>query len=154
VHRLITGDFVHNDLMHLLLNELMLYGICASLEEDLRHLYTNGSLRFLIIYLGSWIVGVTATTIRHRMDFDYSSAGSSGSILGCMMSYMMLEPAKIALYLPILGGVKNIYAALLVIVMLIAYQKKTGNQMMNYELHFFGALGGILTTLILFPSII
>src|ERR1700744_5708592 len=53
-YRLFTSDLVHNDLIHLLLNELMLYGICASLEEYLRQQYANGSWLFLCIYLTSY----------------------------------------------------------------------------------------------------
>jgi membrane associated rhomboid family serine protease len=65
-----------------------------------------------------------------------------------------LQPNFISLYLPLAGGVKNIYTALVVIVVLIVYQKKTGNPMVNHEIHFFGALGGIIFTLIMFPHIL
>ena len=153
-YRLFTSDFVHNDFMHLLLNEIMLYLICVNLEESLRMQSIYGSWQFLFIYLFSFFSGVFVTTIRHRKQFDYSSAGASGSIMGCMMSFMILKPNYIALYLPVIGGLKNIWTALIFILIMIWYQRKKNNQLMNHELHFFGALGGILATLILFPQLL
>lgn len=153
-YRMISSAFVHNDLVHLLLNEAMIYGIGGNLEQYLRKSGPNGSFLFLFIYVVSGIFGALITTIRHRKQFDYSSAGASASILGIMMSFMILQPNYIAIYLPFVGGIKNIYTALFVIAALMAYQKKTGNPMINHEIHFFGALGGILVTLMLFPQIL
>jgi membrane associated rhomboid family serine protease len=153
-YRLITFDFVHNDFVHLVVNEGMAYFLCGSLEEFLNKQSAYGSLQFLFIYLVSHFTGAVFTTLRHGKHFDYSSAGASGSILGCMMSYMILDPNQTAFYLPIVGGVKNIYAGLIVIVGLIIYQWRTGNDMMDHELHFYSTIGGIIATVVLFPQFI
>lgn len=148
-YRLISGDLVSNDFMHLLLNELMLSFFGGNLEEELNKRSHHGSLLFLLVYLCSWFCGIAHTTLRYRDDFDYSSAGASGSILGCAVSFMILQPNLIAFYLPVIGGVKNKYDALILILVLIIYQKKTHNPMINHEIHFFGAIGGIIGTLFL-----
>jgi membrane associated rhomboid family serine protease len=153
-HRLFTSDLVHNDFMHLLVNEAMALFICGNLEEVLRKQSVYGTLEFIFIYLLSHFAGVVLTTIRHRNDFEYSSAGASGSVLGCMMAFMILKPDYIGLYVPIAGGLKNIYVGLIVIVGLIIYQRRTGNPMMDNELHFYSALGGIAASFILFPHLI
>jgi membrane associated rhomboid family serine protease len=148
-YRLVTGDLVSNDPMQLILNELMICFFGGNLEQELNRRYLHGSLHFLLIYLISWFFGVLYTTLRYQGDFDYSSAGASGSILGCAISFMILVPNKIAFYLPVFGGVKNKFDALILILVLIVYQKRTNNPMVNHELHFFGALGGIIATLLL-----
>jgi len=153
-HRLFTFDLVHNDFVHLLVNEGMAYYLCGSLEELLNQQSPYGSLKFTCIYLASHFSGALVTTLRHRNHFDYMSAGASGSILGCLMSYILLDPNYVAFYLPVVGGVKNIFAGLFVIVGLIVYQWKTGNEMMDHELHFYSAVGGILATLLLFPHLL
>jgi len=152
--RLITSDLVHNDVVHLLVNEGMAYYICGSLEEMLNGKSPHGSMEFMFIYAASHFSGILFTTIRHRNHFEYSSAGASGSILGCMMSYMILDPDYIAFYLPVFGGIRNIFAGLIVIAGLIVYQWRTKNEMMDHELHFYSAIGGIAGTLILFPHIV
>lgn len=148
-YRLFSGDLVSNDPMHLVLNELMLCFFGGKLEQELNRRSHHGSLHFLLVYLCSWFCGVVYTTLRYRGDFEYSSAGASGSILGCAVSFMILVPNKIAFYLPVFGGVKNKYDALILILILIVYQKRTNNPMVNHELHLFGAVGGIIATLML-----
>lgn len=148
-YRVITGDLVSNDPLHLLLNELMLCFFGGKLEQELNRRSHQGSFYFFMVYACSWIFGVGAMTLRYSNDFEFSSAGASGSILGCALSFMILVPNKIAFYLPFFGGVKNQYDALILILVLIVYQKRTNNPMINHELHFFGALGGIAATILL-----
>jgi len=128
--------------------------VCINLEHSLNLRSSYGSALFVLIYGISYLTGVVVITLRHKNDVSYSSAGASGSIMGCMMSFMILEPDKIALYLPVYGGVKNSFMALLFIIGLIVYQYRSRNQLMNNELHFFCALGGIVVTIVLFPELI
>lgn len=154
VYRLFTSDFVHNDPVHLLMNEVMLFFVCGDLERYLRGQSATGSLKYGIIYLMSLLAGSIAVTLLNREDFEYLSAGASGSVLGCMFSYTMLQPHVIAFYLPVIGGVRNEFDALIFIGGLIYYKIRSKNTMINHELHFFGALGGILVTLVMFSQLI
>jgi len=153
-YRLFTSELIHNDLGHLLMNEVMYYLICVNLEQMLNGRSATGSGIFLVIYAVSYFTGIAVITLRHRNDFGYSSAGASGSIMGCMMSFMILKPDYIGLYLPVWGGVKNSVMALLFIAVLIVYQYRTKNRLMNNELHFYSGVGGILATFALFPDVI
>jgi membrane associated rhomboid family serine protease len=148
-YRLVSSDFVHNDLMHLFINAFALFAIGSQLEEYLRGVKSAGSFWFLAIYLSSCICGTFFTFLRHRNDFEFSSAGASGSILGCMMGFMILQPYHIAFYLPVFGGIVNLYTALIYIIFLIGYQLKTANPLVNNEVHFYGALGGIVCALLI-----
>lgn len=149
-YRLITSDFVHHDFMHLCLNELMIFAYCANLEQYLNKTSPIGSWEFLLIYVTSCVAGGIGVTIIHRKSFDYSSAGASGSVIGCLFSYTILQPDIIAFYLPGLGPIKNLYFGLICIVAFIVYQWRTKNDLVNHEVHFFSALGGIFITLFLF----
>jgi membrane associated rhomboid family serine protease len=153
-YRLISADFVHNDFSHLLFNEISLFLFCTTLEEYLNKHSPNGNWQFLFIYCFSQVAGAGITTLRHRNDFNFSSAGASGSILGCLMSFMILQPNKTGLFIPGVGGIKNLYIALFYILALILFQRKTNNKLLNHELHFWGAIGGIIATYILFPQIL
>ena len=148
-YRLFTGDLVHNDLIHLLLNQIMLFTFGTRLEAYWLTINKLGSLYFLVVYLCSNLMGSTITTIRHREDVDYTNTGASGSIIGCMFSYVMVQPDVIAFYVPVLGGVKNIFGGLICIVAYMVYQFRFRKDNINHEVHFFGGLGGILSTLVL-----
>jgi membrane associated rhomboid family serine protease len=153
-YRILTADWTNADFMHLMLNEFMLYVFCSDLEETLRAKAQSGSIQFLIIYLTSLLLGSFIIIVRHRHDFQYSTTGTSGSIMGCMFSFMLLDPNYVLYYLP--GGLKitNLYGGLAYILLLILYQKRKKNQTVNHEFHFYGAIGGILATLVLYPGII
>jgi membrane associated rhomboid family serine protease len=152
--RLVTADWVHNGLMHLLINVFLLYAAGGTLESYLRKSGDAGSWQYGVIYGASMLSGAVTVTIINRKDFTYSTAGASGSLVGCMLSYMMLQPHESGFYLPVVGAVNNMYSALIVIVGLIVYQARSKNPMINHEIHFFGALGGVAATLLLFPEII
>jgi membrane associated rhomboid family serine protease len=153
-YRIITADWTNADFMHLLVNELMLYVFCSDLEETFRSRSANGSIQFLIIYAASLLVGSAFIIIRHYKDFEYSTTGTSGSIMGCMFSFMLVAPNYIVYHLPVFGEVKNIYAGLIYIVILIIYQRRKKDEMINHEFHFYGAIGGILATLIIYPGML
>ncbi|MGZ3835599.1 MAG: rhomboid family intramembrane serine protease [Mucilaginibacter sp.] len=153
-YRVFTADWMNADFLYLVLNEFMLYVFCSDLEENLRSRSANGSLHFLVIYASSLIIGSSVIIVRHFKDFNYSTTGTSGSIMGCMFSFMLLAPAYPVYQLPIIGEVKNIYGGLIYILMLVIYQWRKKEDMINHEFHFYGAIGGILATLMLYPQIL
>lgn len=153
-YRWFTADLVHNDVVHLLINEFLLFFVGGTLEKYLGTAVGTGSLRYLLIYLSSMLAGAVMATVINRNDFEYSAAGASGSIVGCMFSYMLLQPNEIGFFLPGIGGVNNLFTALILIAGLIVYQLRSKNPVLSQEVHFFGALGGIAATLALFPKLI
>ena len=108
----------------------------------------------MAIYLGSLVIGSGMVIFRHRKDSGYSTTGTSGTVMGCMFAFMLIDPGHIVYYLPGYGGVKAIYVGLLYILMLIVYQRRSQNDLINHEYHFYGGLGGIITTLVLHPEIL
>jgi membrane associated rhomboid family serine protease len=146
-YRLITGDLVHNDIIHLILNQIMLFTFGTRLEEYLLLTTSHGSLKFLAIYLSSCLAGSLMTTFRYRKELEYTNAGASGSIIGCMLGYVLMQPDIIAFYVPVLGGVKNLFGGLICIVAFTIYQFRISKGQINHEVHFFGGVGGIVTTL-------
>jgi membrane associated rhomboid family serine protease len=153
-YRIFTADFVHVDLVHLILNEVTLYVFCSDLEETLNRVSSNGSWKFIIIFLVSQLTGNVITIIKNRKNFNYSSAGCSGSVMGCLFAFMVIDPQGIRFYYSFIGGISNVYAGLIYIILLMAYMRKRKNSMINHEIHFYGALGGIMAAILLFPHII
>ncbi len=78
-YRLFTSMFLHFGFEHLMNNMIMLGVIGWNLEREI------GSIRFLIIYLGSGLCGniLSAVISIYQQDFAVS-AGASGAIFGIM----------------------------------------------------------------------
>ncbi|WEA01780.1 rhomboid family intramembrane serine protease [Mucilaginibacter sp. SJ] len=147
-YRLLSSDLVHVNWVHLLVNLLMLYAGCVGLEGFLSEKSAIGHLIFSGIYLVSHFVGIILITIRHYRDFGFSSAGASGSIMGCLFCYMVIQPDVVAFYVPVVGPVNNIFAGLIFIVMLIRLQFKD-QQVFNHELHFYSGAAGLVLGVLL-----
>ena len=145
-YRLFTGDLVHNDPVHLFINLMLLFTFGTRLEEYLITQTVIGSLNFLLVYGSSCLAGSLVTSIRHRKEEDFMNVGASGSIIGCMLGYVLLQPNIIAFYVPVLGGIKNIFGGLICIVAFMIFQFRSNRGNINHEVHFFGGLGGIAAT--------
>lgn len=76
-YRLITGIFLHGNLLHLAFNCYALYVIGGQLESFL------GKIKFLIIYL---IGGLSGALFSMIFGGNYASIGASGAIFGLMGS--------------------------------------------------------------------
>jgi rhomboid protease GluP len=77
--RLVTSMFLHIGVLHIFCNVYFGFRICTLAEKQL------GSWRFLVLYLGSGIVGSAASVIGH----DALSAGASGALFG-VVGWMLM----------------------------------------------------------------
>ncbi len=78
-YRLFTSMFLHFGFSHLMNNMIMLGVIGWNLEREI------GSIRFLIIYLGSGLCGNVLSAVLSIWQMDFAvSAGASGAIFGIM----------------------------------------------------------------------
>ena len=78
VWRLITSTFLHIGIIHLIVNMYSLYIIGRQLESLL------GKFKFLIVYLGSGLLGSLLSVVVHST----ISAGASGAIFGLLGSLL------------------------------------------------------------------
>jgi membrane associated rhomboid family serine protease len=148
-YRIFTADLVNADFMHLALNEFMLYVFCSDLEETLRNGGNAGSIEFVLIYWGCLIIASALVIIRHYKDFNYSTTGTSGSIMGCMFAFMVIDPDYVLTHFPGIGEVKNVYGGLFYIIALVVYQRRKREERVNHEFHFYGAEAGLLIGLLI-----
>jgi membrane associated rhomboid family serine protease len=147
-YRLLSSGFVHVDRLHLFSNLLMLFLTTISLEKYLAELVSYGHILFGVVYLGCHLIGAILVTGRHFKDPTFSSAGASGSIMGCLFCLMILQPNFVAFYLPVIGPVSNWYASLIFILLLIRLQHRQGS-LYNHEMHLYSGLAGVCSGLLI-----
>ena len=147
LYTLITSGFIHADWTHLLFNMMTFYFFAFQLEA------TIGHWQFGLLYGASLILSDIPTVVKHKNDFWYRSLGASGAISAVVFSAILFNPlGKMGLlFLPI-----PIPAVLFGVLYLIycTYASKKGIGNINHDAHFFGALSGILITVILIPQIV
>jgi membrane associated rhomboid family serine protease len=161
-YRFLTHAFIHGDFIHLAFNCLALYSFGLALEDVyLPYIFRNeetGELNHKmaeVVYLALFTGGIYAASFteyfRNKNNPDYSSLGASGAISSIMFCYIMISPlSDISLFFfPMKGWIAGIL--LLGVSYYLIRRKKTTDydDNISHESHFWGALFGVVFTLVL-----
>lgn len=147
VFTLITSGFIHADWMHLIFNMITFFSFGFALEGII------GSLNFGILYFVSLIASDLPTVFRHKNDMWYNSLGASGAISAVLFGYILFAPFSSLYIMPIPFPIWSIVFGPLYLVYCV-YASKQSRDNINHDAHFFGALSGIILTILLVPGVI
>ncbi len=142
--RLFSSGFLHADNAHLFFNMFSLY-FFADVVIDLL-----GVFYFIIVYIGSLLLGSLLSLYFHKEEYHYSAVGASGAVMGVIYSAILLQPGM-SLYMffipiPIPAYIFGIGYLLYSI---YGMKNRVGN--IGHDAHFGGAVGGYVITLLLSP---
>jgi len=144
-YQMLTCGFVHGNGMHLGVNMLSFFFFAFPLEQYL------GSVGLVTLYLASIVLANISTVFEHKDDPNYASLGASGGVSAVVFSYILFEPGtKLYLFFIPIGIPAIIYAVGFVAYSYFAGSRTTG---INHKAHLWGALSGILLTVLLSPEI-
>lgn len=90
--RLLSAGFLHADFMHLLFNMMTLYFFGPVILEGF------GAVGFIIIYIGSMLLGNIFSLFIYQKQPWYSAIGASGGVSGILFAAIAMAP-KMSLYL-------------------------------------------------------
>ncbi len=144
--RMFSSGFLHVDTTHLLFNMITLYFFADAVIMAL------GSVKFIIIYIASLLVGNLLSLYFHKEEYWYNAVGASGAVTGVLYAAILLQP-EMSLHMffipiPIPGYVFGVGYLLYSI---YGMKNKIGN--IGHDAHFGGAIGGYVVTLLLMPSL-
>jgi membrane associated rhomboid family serine protease len=147
VYTLITSGLVHADWMHLFFNMFTFYAFAFTLERLM------GSWQFGLLYFLGLILSDLPTVFKHKDHFNYNSLGASGAISAVLFSYILFNPmSKIyIMFIPI--GIPAVVFGILYLIY-CAYASRNSRDHINHDAHFFGALTGLIFTIIFVPGIL
>ena len=151
-YRFVTCGLIHADLMHLFFNMFTLYFFGSALETyymgdlGLQHYY------FLLLYVLALIVANIPSYFKHRDDYNYRSLGASGAVSAVLFAYILIKPWD-SLYL--FGAVP--VPAIIYVVLFVGYSvymSRRGGDNVNHDAHLWGALFGVVFTIIAHPGVV
>jgi membrane associated rhomboid family serine protease len=145
VYRLVTGGWIHADMMHLAMNMFVLYMFADRVVAKF------GPILFAGLYVSAVVVAHLPTTLRYWNRPGYGSLGASGAVAAVMFSAILLYPQmRIGLlFLPfavpgvVFGALYMAYSV---------WQSYSASDNINHDAHFTGALYGALVTWAIAPS--
>lgn len=152
-YRFITSGFVHVDWTHLLFNMFAFYSFGQLVQGVFESAFgmQSGMLRYLLLYLGGIVVSDIPTYFKHRRDSGYHSLGASGGIASIIFSGVLFQPLGTIRIFPIPVGIPGFIFGFLY----LGYSYYMGRRMgdnINHDAHFYGAIYGILITLLFIPE--
>ncbi|MCX7879514.1 MAG: rhomboid family intramembrane serine protease [Ignavibacteria bacterium] len=144
---LLSHMFVHFDFIHLLFNSLTFLFFAPQVEM------TVGSLYFVVLFLSSGIFSSIPSIIKQKDNPNYYSLGASGAISGVVFSFLMFYPtSRIYVFFVPIGIPAPIFGLLFLIYCVYAAKYQSSN--INHEAHFWGAIWGIIFTIIIEPKVV
>lgn len=152
LYTIFTSGFIHKDWGHLLFNMITFYYFAFGLEQMLAQASPYGHLLFAVIYLGSLVLSDIPTIIQQKNNYGYYSLGASGAICAVLFSYILFNP-KITIGVMMIIPMPAYLFAFLFLGYCIWASKKAQDGI-NHDAHFFGALSGLILTIICFPWVI
>lgn len=142
--RMLSSGFLHANPPHLFFNMFTLYFFADAV------IYQLGPLRFVIIYLGSLILGNVLSYFFHKDEYHYSAVGASGAVSGILYAAILLQPGMslhmFFIPIPIPAYIFGIGYLLYSI-----YGMRTRKDNIGHDAHFGGAIGGYIITLAMVP---
>lgn len=150
-YRFITCGLIHADYMHLIFNMVTLYFFGTIMESMYQRELGLPGYYYLALYIGALIVSNIPTYLKHRNDYDYRSLGASGAVSAVLFAFILMSPWQriIVLVFPVPAIV---YGAIFLVYSV--YMSKRGGDHVNHDAHFYGALFGILFTIIARPIVL
>ena len=147
IYTLITSGLIHADWMHLFFNMFTFSAFAFTLERLM------GSWQFGLLYFLGLILSDIPTVFKHKDNFHYNSLGASGAVSAVLFSYILFNPmSKIyIMFIPI--GIPAVVFGFLYLIY-CAYASRNSRDHINHDAHFFGALTGLIFTIIFVPGII
>lgn len=145
LYTLITSGLIHADWMHLIFN--MFTFVCFAFTLELR----LGHWQFGLLYLASLILSDIPTVIKHKEHFWYNSLGASGAISAVLFSYIFFAPWS---RLSVMGIPMPAIVFAVLYLVYSWYMSKNAKDNIGHDAHFFGALTGIIFTIIFVPDAI
>ncbi len=152
-YRFLSSGFVHGGFMHLFFNCFALYFFGSNVEYIFQQLFPfwHHAL-FIALFVLGVIVSDIPTFLKYKNQPGYNSLGASGGVSSVIFSSILFMPtADICLYgilcLPgfILGAIYLVYSY---------YSAKTSSDNINHDAHFYGAVFGLVFTILIKPRVV
>lgn len=146
VYTVITNGLIHNDWMHLLFNMFSYYFFAFNLELKIGH------WQFGLLYIASLILSDLPTLYKHKNDYQYYCLGASGAVSAVIFGSILYYPVATMYIMPLPFGIPAVIFGFLYLIY-CNYASKYARDNVNHDAHLYGALSGLLITVILNPQV-
>ena len=148
--RLLTAGFLHADFIHLALNMYVLYMFGPYVTQAF------GILGFLIIYIGSILIGNLFSLLVYKNQGWYSAIGASGGVAGIIFAGVSLSPDLIKMgiiFIPFVSIPGYIFGFLYFGYSVYSMLNPRMNDNIGHAAHLGGAFFGLVYSVAIYPQL-
>ena len=110
----------------------------------------KSSLFFALLYIGAIVVSSVPSYEKHKNDSYYNSVGASGAVSAIVFSSILIEPTQKIMFIFIPFPIPAVVFGVLYLIYSWYMAKKEADNI-GHDAHFWGAVFGIVYTLMLKP---
>jgi membrane associated rhomboid family serine protease len=152
-YRFFSSGLIHADWMHLGFNMFSLYMFGQGVEDAYRNMFDGkGNLFFILLYVGGLAMSSLYSYEKHKKDIYYNALGASGAVSSVIFAYIILAPTNTLRFMFIPFDIPA-YIFGLIFLGIEYYLAKRGRDNIGHDAHFWGAVYGIVLTIIFKPSL-
>ncbi len=151
-YRFFTYGLLHVDYMHLLVNMFVLFSFGRMVEQIFEmHFGQSGLLFFVLLYVGGLVGSVIPSYFKNRRNYYYNSVGASGAVSTVLFASIIVYPQGSVMFIFFPVPIPAFIFGILYLVY-SAYMSKRGTDNIGHDVHFWGAIFGVLFTIVLEPA--
>jgi len=151
-HRFLTSGLIHSNYGHLFLNMLALFFFGRNVEMVFGYILgPSGKIILILFFLLGIVVSDIPTYLKYKELPHYNSLGASGGVSALVFSSIMFFPLQKIYILFIPFGIPGFIIGILYLAYSY-YQSKNMSDGINHDAHFYGAVFGVVFTIIISPG--
>ena len=148
--RFVTSGFVHLNYLHLFFNMFALFFFGQHVAY---YFGPHGDLLMVLLYVLGIVISDIPTYLKYKDVPNYNALGASGGVAAVVFSSIMFDPLNpiYLMFIPI--GIPGFVLGVLYLIYSY-YQGKRMSDSINHDAHLFGAIFGLVFTIILRPGVV
>jgi membrane associated rhomboid family serine protease len=153
-YRLASYALVHADWLHLIVNMYVLYNFGENGTEAMYKIAfgNKGVFFFILLYVGGTITSVIPSFEKHKNNYGYTAVGASGAVSAVVFAYILFNPLA-SFYFVFIPFPIPAYIFGLLYMGISYYLAKQNKGNIGHDAHFFGALFGLMFSILLDKNI-
>jgi membrane associated rhomboid family serine protease len=152
--RFLSYALVHAGWMHLVVNMFVLYSFGRLIENSFTNMFgfPKGLVFYLLLYVGGVLFATLLDFGKHKNNPYYEAVGASGAVAAVLFASILIAPTMTLFIFPIPIPIPAWIFGILYIIY-SAYMGKKGQDNIGHYAHLFGAIFGLVFTLVLEPGL-
>ncbi len=153
-YRFFTYALLHADWMHLFVNMFVLWSFGRIVEMMFAQYFgPMATVYFLLLYVGGVVFSTLPSYAKHKNHDWYNAVGASGAVSAILFASIIMYPQGSVMFIFFPVPIPSWIFGILYLVY-SAYMAKKGTDNVGHDAHFWGAVFGLVFTIVLNPAFV